>query len=349
MDQRQCSPLPAYSDTTVPDGDGWILSTPQNSYRRRITDGQSVTFVSDDPELLTITAESGSNGPIVHFDISGSSLAGPTGATGAQGESITGPTGVPGESVTGPTGPTGVQGESITGPTGSQGQTGSPGSTGAQGDSVTGPTGPTGASGQQGDSITGPTGAQGDSITGPTGPQGDAIIGFSAVLDIAVGATITSMGSIDGPWRTTPGPGMFLGLFDDGGFNPGSGVYTIPSDGRYLLTATINCGVNKNIFSATPPLQPLNDLALFAFTVNNGVDNAVAGNFLSDTPSQYITTSTGTVEGNQVLQYCSVTLEKIMVLTTGNTVRITYSRGPIWNFWGTSSPVPTTYSVVKLG
>ena len=142
---------------------------------------------------------------------------------------------------------------------------------------------------------------------------------------------------------------MFLGLFDDGGFNPSSGVYTIPSDGRYLLTATINCGVRKYIFSATQPPDTLNQLTLFAFTVNNGVDNAVAGNFLSDTPSQYITLSSGTVTDNQVLQYCSVTLEKILVLTAGNTVRITFRRGPIWNFWGTSSPVPTTYAVVKLG
>ncbi|WP_312764515.1 hypothetical protein [Epilithonimonas sp.] len=118
---------------------------------------------------------------------SGSSLPGPTGATGATGPAgvigATGPQGIQG--VTGNTGPAGAQGVTgavgttgATGPQGIQGVTGNTGPAGAQG--ITGSTGATGPQGIQGIQgvigNTGPAGAQGVTgavgATGATGPQG---------------------------------------------------------------------------------------------------------------------------------------------------------------------------------
>ncbi|MFT7011492.1 MAG: hypothetical protein ACJAWR_001511, partial [Flavobacteriales bacterium] len=105
-----------------------------------------------------------------------STVAGPTGATGATGptgaaSTVAGPTGATGatgaaSTVAGPTGATGA-----TGPTGAAstvaGPTGATGATGAA-STVAGPTGATGATGAA-STVAGPTGA-----TGPTGPTGAA-------------------------------------------------------------------------------------------------------------------------------------------------------------------------------
>ena len=425
---------------------GWIISTPENGYHKHIANDREVEFVSNQPDILSITAATVGNVTRVTFNIDPDALSGPTGATGPSGEgvgitgptgaigptgytgaagqdgeSITGPTGAPGEGSTGatdPTGYTGAPGEGFTGsigPTGPTGYTGAPGvdsSTGATGytgpmgptgetgamgatgdsgstgptgytgaegqsitdptgapgiDSSTGATGPTGYTGPSGDSITGPTGevgigvtgatgstgptgSAGVGVTGPTGPQGGAIIGFSAVLDVEGVSFGPTSGTITGPWRTTPGPGIFYGLFDDGGFINGTGVYTVPSTGRYLLTATLNGGIRRSIYAPTSNDVPQipNDITQFAFTVNNGVDNRVSGNYLSRITEQFIGQTAANIVDNIVLEYSSVTLQKIMVLNAGNTVRITFARGPLWNLLGTDGPVPCTYAIAKL-
>ena len=198
-DDRCRSDVPHYRDEPQ-QGQPWILSTPENGYRKSIRPNQEVTLVSASP-ALSISAADGPNGSIVTFDINEEFLSGATGPTGADstvtgptGPSITGATGPTGadSTVTGPTGPsitgatgptgadstvTGPTGESIIGPTGYTGPTG-PASTvtGPTGESITGPTGYTGPTGAD-STVTGPTGA---SITGPignTGPTGISITG----------------------------------------------------------------------------------------------------------------------------------------------------------------------------
>jgi hypothetical protein len=140
--------------------------------------------------------------------ISGGSIQGPPGSTGAQG--IQGPQGVKGDP--GATGPQGVQGPKgdkgdtgltgPTGPTGSQGIQGPAGATGSQGPQGvkgdpgnTGPTGPTGATGSQG-----PTGAN-----GPTGPAGPGVPAGGAAGLALVKKTGTDY---DTQWAAVAGGGV---------------------------------------------------------------------------------------------------------------------------------------------
>ena len=95
---------------------------------------------------------------------SGSSIPGPTGATGA-----IGPQGPTGTGITGPMGSQGPTGVGVTGAVGSQGQPGV-GITGPTGVGVTGSTGSAGITGSTG--ATGPTGAGTTGATGPTGNVG---------------------------------------------------------------------------------------------------------------------------------------------------------------------------------
>ena len=116
----------------------------------------------------------------------GTSMVGPTGATGPQGAAgVTGSTGPQGAAgVTGATGPQGAAG--VTGATGPQGAAGVTGATGPQGAAgVTGSTGPQGAAG-----VTGATGPQGVAgVTGATGPQGAAGVTGSTGPQGAAGVT----------------------------------------------------------------------------------------------------------------------------------------------------------------
>ncbi|MFD0769523.1 collagen-like protein, partial [Bacillus sp. CGMCC 1.60114] len=107
-----------------------------------------------------------------------------------------------------------------TGPQGIQGVTGATGDTGA-----TGPQGIQGVTGATGD--TGPTGA-----TGATGPNVLAN-GFSAnisTFSIPAGATGATLDN----WSTTSP------YYGNAAFNAATGVFTVPTTGRYVFEATIN-------------------------------------------------------------------------------------------------------------
>lgn len=175
----------------------------------------TLTFVSDTPEILSITGQNGQLGPIIHFSVVDST--GPTGNTGATGSTgSTGPTGPLGSTGdTGATGPTGM-----TGPTGSDGQTGPTGANGKDG--LTGATGP---------SVTGATGA---GATGPTGPSGPLapVVGFSV---------------FHAPVNSNTGPGEQLFTFQNwqnsvAGYGAGSivgGNYIVPITGKYSVKISV--------------------------------------------------------------------------------------------------------------
>lgn len=155
--------------------------------------------------------------------VSGSSIPGPQGPTGADG--LTGPIGSNG--LTGATGPTGVGLQGPTGAVGATGIAGAQGVTGPTGVGLQGATGPTGATGPVGVTgiagIQGPTGVQG--MQGPTGNQG--IQGATGTTGIGVtgttglglqGATgnigptgitgATGIAGIQGPTGTTGATGI---------------------------------------------------------------------------------------------------------------------------------------------
>lgn len=148
-------------------------------------------------------------------------LIGPTGPTGSQGA----------QGLAGPTGPTGAQGiQGLTGPTGPIGPAGP--STGN-----TGPTGPTGPQGLQGlTGSTGPVGPTGPGTgnTGPTGPTGPR------------GASVMIRG-VEYQVQNRQAEGVDTGtnvLFDtvvNGqdltiAYNSGTGVFTIPRSGSFLVS-----------------------------------------------------------------------------------------------------------------
>jgi hypothetical protein len=126
------------------------------------------------------------------------------------------------------------------GPTGAMGFTGANGPTGAIG--LQGPTGPQGIQGPTGalglDGPTGPIGIQG--LTGPQGATGIAgpFVGFAAY---------TTLFSIEGGntriiYENTASP-----YYNDGSYNSGSGIFTVPvgGAGTYLITTN-----NSILFSS---------------------------------------------------------------------------------------------------
>ena len=146
--------------------------------------------------------------------------------------------------VTGPTGPTGSTGPAgccgITGATGPQGRTGD---TGIQG--PTGPTGPTGATGSQG--ITGPTGAMGpQGVTGPTGPAGEPATNLDsyAMVHDETNSTISHNQPI--LFQTT-------NISNKITYNPGTGDFTIPEEGVYIIHWWINVRHSDSELSTCEP------------------------------------------------------------------------------------------------
>ncbi len=95
----------------------------------------------------------------------------------------------------------------------------------------TGPEGPPGPTGPEGPP--GPTGPEGPpGPTGPEGPPGPAFAeqGFSA---ITTAANVDDSAQITGWTVTSP-------YFGSPDFDEVNGIYTVPADGRYHISATIN-------------------------------------------------------------------------------------------------------------
>ncbi|MGG2072387.1 hypothetical protein AB1J28_03285 [Lysinibacillus irui] len=225
-------------------------------------------------------------------------ITGPTGATGATG--ATGPTGVTG--ATGDIGPTGATGPTgVTGATGDIGPTGVTGATGA-----TGPTGVTGATGDIGPTgVTGPTGA-----TGATGPAFKE--GFSAFknnLDVN-GSYIIDKWSVASPYFTTPA------------FNPTSGVFTVPTTGRYSFEATIN-------YSTTTALSVGIGSANPSFVIRRNTTNLISGLF----PILNLKLNLGLVTLNirTILGDGTVTLTGEVNLNAGDTIDLYYAADGLTN------------------
>ncbi|MEG0471327.1 MAG: hypothetical protein RR588_03235, partial [Solibacillus sp.] len=116
---------------------------------------------------------------------------------------------------------------------------------------ATGPMGPTGPTGPAGDTgPMGPTGPAGD--TGPVGPTGPAFLeGFSALKSKLDGSTSTRITE----WTTT------LPYFTTPDFSPTTGLFTVPTTGRYSFEATIN-------YTTTVPIaDPLPEVIDPYFTI----------------------------------------------------------------------------------
>lgn len=187
------------------------------------------------PQGLSVIGPTGPTGPQ-----GAQGVTGPTGPLGPQG--VTGPTGPQGnQGATGPTGPQGLQG--LIGPTGPQGNQGATGPTGPQG--IQGPTGPTGPQGPQG--VTGPTGPQGNQgATGPTGPQGATGPTGPSFNEAAMVHDETELAvPVNGVIRFND-----TNLSNGITYNPGSGEFTLPSNGQYLIHWWVNVR-NDNTLTRT--------------------------------------------------------------------------------------------------
>ncbi|MFL1997586.1 hypothetical protein VYF65_003369 [Lysinibacillus irui] len=209
------------------------------------------------------------------------------------------------DTITGPTGATGAAG--ATGPTGVTGATGDIGPTGVTG--ATGATGPTGVTGATGDigptGVTGPTGA-----TGATGPAFKE--GFSAFknnLDVN-GSYIIDKWSVASPYFTTPA------------FNPTSGVFTVPTTGRYSFEATIN-------YSTTTALSVGIGSANPSFVIRRNTTNLISGLF----PILNLKLNLGLVTLNirTILGDGTVTLTGEVNLNAGDTIDLYYAADGLTN------------------
>jgi hypothetical protein len=194
----------------------------------------------------------------LYAETSGSSLPGPSGATGPQGDpGVAGPQG--------PMGATGLQGadgaQGIQGPTGAQGLQGPQGPMGATGlqgaDGAQGIQGPTGAKGDKGD--TGDTGPQGPvglqglqgatGIQGPTGAQGTAgATGAQGPIGVTgiQGAT-GAQGLVGAPGvQGVPGP---TGFADSVWTRSGNDIYNNNSGRVGIKTASPQADLDVNGFT----------------------------------------------------------------------------------------------------
>jgi len=176
----------------------------------------SITFNVTPPDSVTVVAAngtSGGTGPTGPAGPAGATgVAGPTGPTGATGTQ--GAQGTPG--VAGPTGPTGVAG--VTGPVGPAG--------------AAGPTGPTGAA----STVPGPTGP-----AGPTGPQG---LPGTPTPTSNLRAYRNAAGTIPTTWSQVRYD--VINWDTDSAYNTGTGAYTVPRAGRYLVDAQIQAPATGN-------------------------------------------------------------------------------------------------------
>ncbi|MFJ5767935.1 collagen-like protein, partial [Lysinibacillus sp. NPDC093210] len=179
-----------------------------------------------------------------------------------------------------------------TGPTGATGLLGPTGPTGATG--LLGPTGPTGATGLLGP--TGPTGA-----TGPTGPAfTEGFSAFLSTLSVSTSATLSNW-SVASPYFTTPA------------FNPTTGIFTVPTTGRYAFEATINystlAAISLGIGAGVNP----------SFAIRrNTTTNLITGLF----PILNLSVTLLTIRA--ILGSGTVTLAGEVNLTAGDTIDLVY-------------------------
>ena len=192
------------------------------------------------------------------WNLVGSGIAGPTGATGAA-STVTGPTGSVG--ATGPSGSVGATGpagadSTVTGPTGAAGAastvTGPTGSTGAA-STVTGPTGP---------SVTGPTGASYTNVvTTPTALTANTTVtgyspGSGDIYRLAVtgstGVVIQNMGitGVDGESKLFINVGATAPITLNHATGPNANArFAVPWAGNYVLDA--NGGAALIVYDTT--------------------------------------------------------------------------------------------------
>lgn len=165
----------------------------------------------NDPAIVQINSVTGWTGPTGPFGPQG--LRGFVGATGPTGE-------------TGYTGYTGYTG--VTGYTGIDGATGATGIAGA-----IGPTGFTGAVGATG--FTGAVGATG--FTGALGPTGPAPT--SGLFSVGITGGVVPIGPSGeiGPFALITQP---FYNFSGGALSLTAGEFTVPTNGRYRFTLTVN-------------------------------------------------------------------------------------------------------------
>ena len=177
-----------------------------------------------------------------------------SGSTGPTGKGITGNIGPTGLGVTGNTGSlgnTGPTGLGVTGNTGNNGITGNTGYTGPLGNTgVTGNTGNTGYTGVTGNTgctgSLGNTGPTGTGITGNTGPMG--VTGPNGALNTLFLAQLeTTQDNVTGDG--TQYSIIFDQVFIDtnSGYDSGTGIYTIPISGYYLVSPYITIQTQSNL------------------------------------------------------------------------------------------------------
>ena len=163
--------------------------------------------------------------------------------------------------------------------------------------------------------------------------------GFSAVKLETTDQVPLGVGPLQG-WAATPRDAnpLYVGTFNDGGFNEITGIYTVPVSGRYLLTANVNLGYAYTVgnLSGNDTLRITADGRVVAASVLSLIGNQ------QYTPPGAIISSV--IEGEE-----NVDLSRVVYLDAGAIVVLSSATETGVAAYYSTANHPMTFSATFLG
>jgi len=169
--------------------------------------------------------------------------------------------------------------------------------------------------------------------------------GFSAVFIADIAGYLLNTGTIAEYWTTAP---EYYGSFNDDYFDGQTGIYTVPTSGRYSVVA--NLVVEIDDYDLLRP-APVPIVTLVVTPKSTGIDQVVA----SAVPAihhQQLVVSTGEVTNNIIpAAVSSLSINRSLDLDAGDSVRLTVENNSGVLFYLALQPtnlLTNSFSIVKL-